>query len=84
MTHPVECRVYATPPERLDPVDVECLTAVKFSHRGAPHGASLCQPAGHSKLICPATGTCVSTTALPGGGLHVRKLSWQTSDVCLC
>ena len=84
MTHPVECRVYATPPERLDAVDVECLTAVKFSHRGAPHGASLCQPPARRKPNCPVTGTCVSTADNPGGGLRVTQLSWQTSDVCLC
>ena len=84
MTSPVECRVYATPPERLDAVDVESLTAVIFSHCGTPHGASLCQPSVCSKLNCPMTGTCVSTTAFHGGRLHVCKLSWQTSDVCLC
>ena len=71
MTSPFECRVYATPPEHLDAVDVDYFTAVKFSHRGTPHGASLCQPAVRSKLNCPVTGTCVSTTAFPGGGLHV-------------
>ena len=30
-----QCRVYSAPPERLDDVDAECLTAVAFATGGA-------------------------------------------------